>query len=155
MIDKTKRKRLEEKAWTLTSRIVRLKAADDQGYCRCFTCGVSKHWKQIDAGHWLSRGKKPTKYHRQNIRVQCKRCNKWGHPNLAKQRGEPFIFERNLRKEGVDTEWLLKLSRSEVAGTPQLEDFVGELKDEIQAVVADAFGRGIYDARDALKGAKR
>lgn len=142
---------LERKAWKYTSRIIRLKAACDQGYCKCFTCGVIKHWKNIDAGHWISRGKRATKYHRQNIRPQCKQCNKWGHPGLTHQRGEPVVFEKKLRKEGIDTEWLLKLSRSECAGLPELREFVDELKDELKYVVEAAFGRGIHDARDALR----
>jgi hypothetical protein len=146
------RSRLENKAWELFSRCVRLGYADGWGFCRCFTCGCAKHWKEIDAGHWIGRGKKPTKFNINNVRPQCKQCNKWGHPKLSRIRGEPIVFENHLISDGVDTEKLIRQSNgSGYRSLAELEDFVEELKDILVLTVDSAIKRGVLDARDALK----
>ena len=146
------RRSLEVKAWKLFSRCVRLGAADHNGFCQCFTCGTSKHWKQIDAGHWIGCGKKATKYHIDNVRPQCKQCNKWGHPKLYRTRGEPVAFEYNLQNEGVDTEELKLLSDgSGYRSEEDLEELVDDLRDTLKLTVATAIIRGVMDAQDALK----
>ena len=39
----------------LTQKLVRLKAADKHGFCRCVTCGKRQHWKELQGGHFISR----------------------------------------------------------------------------------------------------
>ena len=46
---------LVEDAATILQRIVRMKAADENGYCQCVTCGKVGHWKEMDGGHYISR----------------------------------------------------------------------------------------------------
>lgn len=41
----------------------------------CVTCGVTKPWKQMQAGHFYTRGRFATRWHTQNVHVQCYRCN--------------------------------------------------------------------------------
>lgn len=65
-------------AAVLCQRMVRLKAADDDGYCVCITCGARKHWKEMQGGHFIERGKKATKIEEANIHPQCPQCNQWG-----------------------------------------------------------------------------
>lgn len=143
---------LERKAWRLFSRCVRLGAADHNGYCKCFTCEAPKHWKQIDAGHWIGRGKKATKYHVDNVRPQCKQCNKWGNPKLSRTRGEPVAFEYHLKNQGVDTEALkLMANGSGYRSQCDLEELVDELKVTLKLTVASAINRGVMDAQDALR----
>jgi UDP-2,3-diacylglucosamine pyrophosphatase LpxH len=45
------------------------------GYVTCVSCGVKKHWKELDAGHYFSRGDKSVKLMEENIHPQCKGCN--------------------------------------------------------------------------------
>ena len=56
-------------------RLVRMKAADKDGFCRCVSCGVLKHWKEMDGGHFISRSNLATKLETTNVHPQCKRCN--------------------------------------------------------------------------------
>lgn len=148
----SKRSILEAKAWRLMSRCIRLEAANNQGVVECYTCGARKHWKQTDAGHWQSRANKPTKFWLENIRPQCKQCNKWGHPTQERKAGEPKEFERRLTLEGVDTEFIKeRAKRGPTPTIPDLEDLIEELHSKLTLVVASAFGRGVADARDALK----
>jgi hypothetical protein len=73
---KSSLKVLDELLWNLVSQYIRRRDADEYGMCRCITCNCKpKHWKKMQAGHWQSRGKKPTKFLEQNIHAQCVQCN--------------------------------------------------------------------------------
>ena len=56
---------------------VRLKAADSNGLCQCVTCGKRKHWKEMQGGHFIERGK-AHKTLEENIHPQCPYCNQYG-----------------------------------------------------------------------------
>ena len=59
-------------------KVVRMKAAIAEnldGYVTCVSCGVKKHWKELDAGHYFSRGDKSVKLMEENIHPQCMGCN--------------------------------------------------------------------------------
>ena len=70
---------------------IRLRDANDEGYCRCIVSGEWVHWMDCDAGHFISRREKATKYHERNVHAQ-KRCS-----NRFKA-GEQFIYGQNLDK---------------------------------------------------------
>lgn len=82
--DKPKKPKLKsiaqelDAAAVLCQRMVRIKAADDDGMCVCITCGVRKHWTEMQGGHFIERGKKATKIEETNIHTQCPQCNQWG-----------------------------------------------------------------------------
>jgi hypothetical protein len=81
------------------SRYMRLINSDENGYCKCFTCGRVLFWTEIEAGHWQKRKKLPKRYNLMNVKPQCVECNKF-------KNGEDKIFEENLVKmygrEAVD-----------------------------------------------------
>ena len=77
MKKKTLAKVVEDCAVAL-QKVVRMKAAIAEnldGYVTCVSCGVKKHWKELDAGHYFSRGDKSVKLMEENIHPQCKGCN--------------------------------------------------------------------------------
>ena len=57
--------------------LVRLKAADDHGFCNCVTCGAFGNYKDMQGGHFIPRGITATKLMEENIHPQCSTCN--GH----------------------------------------------------------------------------
>ena len=67
-----------EKAAKLLQRLVRLKASDDNGYCQCVTCDKIDHYKNMQGGHFIPRGRTIFKLYEPNIQVQCPSCNLWG-----------------------------------------------------------------------------
>lgn len=67
--------KLEDKLWDIFSIYIRLRDSDKNGNCRCFTCGVIKHWTKGDAGHGIPRQHKATKFNEWNNNFQCKKCN--------------------------------------------------------------------------------
>jgi len=62
----------------LLQKLVRLKASDAMGCCTCVTCGARKHWKEMQGGHFIERGKAATKCMEENIHPQCPYCNRYG-----------------------------------------------------------------------------
>ena len=78
----------EAKLWQAFSKYIRQRDADENGYCKCFTCGRIKHWKEMDCGHGIPRQYKATKYDEKNNHAQCKRCNGFeeGRKDIYKER---------------------------------------------------------------------
>jgi hypothetical protein len=66
----------DDKLWRVFSEYVRRSHAID-GVCKCVTCGTVGHWKDMDAGHFISRNHKATKFDIQNVAPQCKKCNRF------------------------------------------------------------------------------
>jgi hypothetical protein len=56
-------------------KLVRLKAADEYGFCACVTCNKRYHWKDMQGGHFIGRTKIATKVIEENINPQCRHCN--------------------------------------------------------------------------------
>ena len=95
-----KRSTLVKKLDKVFSLWVRMKDADHRGYVNCYTCGVTKHWKEVDAGHFQSRGKYASRWldwsgESVNVKCQCKRCNGF-------RGGEQYIFAQHLDLEYGD-----------------------------------------------------
>lgn len=65
----------DAKLWKTFSEFIRLRDADNNGICKCFTCGFTADWKRFDAGHGIPRQHKATKYDERNNHAQCKKCN--------------------------------------------------------------------------------
>ena len=64
-------------------KLVRLKAADDNGYCQCVTCGAHRKWdKSMDGGHYIPKGSSSYwALQEENVHPQCKGCNGFGMRN--------------------------------------------------------------------------
>ena len=73
-------KSLKNKAWKLFSQIVRQRGADKKGFNVCITCGVKKHWKKLQAGHFLDGRSNAVLFDMNGVWPQCFRCNfkSWG-----------------------------------------------------------------------------
>ncbi len=75
---------LKKTAWNLLSKIIRLENADYNGYCACVTCGVAKHWTEMQAGHFIPKAQGNSVYFlERNIHVQCVPCNIFLGGNLT------------------------------------------------------------------------
>lgn len=89
---------------TWFSRYIRVRDADKNGFCRCITCNTIKHYKEIDAGHFLSRQYMPTRFDERNVHAQCPKCNQYGS-------GEQYLHSLAINRkypEGTLDELLLK-----------------------------------------------
>lgn len=57
------------------SKYIRLRDADRYGYCECISCGVKKHWKDMQNGHFVKRSVSLLRYDDENCNAQCLGCN--------------------------------------------------------------------------------
>ena len=70
-------KRLTHRLDKLFSEYVRRRDTDRHGVVRCCTCNRPFHWKDIDAGHFVSRDRKATRWDGRNCHPQCQHCNRF------------------------------------------------------------------------------
>jgi len=77
--------KLKKKLDVLFSQFIRRRNADHLGRVKCFTCGVEKHWKEQQAGHFQSRSHHSTRWDEVNVQVQCVKCNMF-------RQGEQYKF---------------------------------------------------------------
>jgi len=77
--------KLKKKLDILFSQYIRRRNADHLGRVKCFTCGVEKHWKEQQAGHFQSRSHHSTRWDEVNVQVQCVKCNMF-------RQGEQYKF---------------------------------------------------------------
>ena len=56
------------------------------GLNTCCTCGVVKHWSELDCGHYISRSVFRTRFDPNNCDAQCVECNRMHNGRKAKHR---------------------------------------------------------------------
>ena len=106
--------KLKKKLDAIFSKYIRWYYADANGYVECYTCGVTKPVKEMQCGHFQSRRHYATRWHTDNCRVQCQKCNIW-------EQGQQFIFGNKLNAEigNVKFNELIQLSNTTVKYTQQ------------------------------------
>ena len=117
---KISRKGLIKKLDSALSKFIRQRNAVD-GYVKCVTCGTRKHWKEVDAGHFVSRRHYATRWNPQNVHAQCKSCNGF-------HAGQNYLMGKYIDKTyGIGTaDELITMSR-------QIKKFTDQdLKDLIE-----------------------
>ena len=68
-------KKAKEKAWKVFSIYIRLSAADYEEYVRCITCGIKKHYKKMQSGHFIPGRNNAVLFNEQGVHPQCYHCN--------------------------------------------------------------------------------
>jgi hypothetical protein len=127
--------KLKKELDTIFSVYIRLREANEYGYCQCFTCGVVRHYKDgMQNGHFQSRKHLSTRFSEDgNCEVQCVSCNIFGS-------GQQYKFGMNLDAKygegrAVELEFLarttLKISRAEYEEKiSYYKNLVSNLKEE-------------------------
>ena len=123
---KISRKGLIEKVDRAFSRYIRKKHADEYGFCTCVTCGARMRWDEIQAGHWIKRGKPMTRWDERNVFPQC------AGDNLYKDGMQDEMAGYILRTLGPETlEDLLRLKHLEKRWTmAELRELAEKYKEE-------------------------
>lgn len=81
-------------------KYVRMRDADEHGYCTCCTCGKRLHWKEIDGGHFVPAERLATCFIDENCNPQCTYCNKWQYGRLD----EYFVYmEKRYGRAVIDS----------------------------------------------------
>jgi len=71
------------------SLFIRIRDTQEDGYCRCITCGRVVTPKECDCGHYVKRQHLATRFSEENCHAQCKRCN-------AFEQGRDAEYRRKL-----------------------------------------------------------
>jgi len=115
----------------LLQKHVRLKAAvaaDKNGFIECVSCNKWFHWKDMQGGHWIERGKQATKIMEENIHPQCKGCNQYGMRHRTHVREGYSKFMRDMYGDDFCDEMLVNSKKPIKYFRPDLEDMVRELR---------------------------
>jgi hypothetical protein len=75
---------LKEKVWKQYSLYIRLRDADWKGMVRCVTCGATKHFREMQAGHFIPARHPSVVFDERNCHPQCSKCNVFLHSNPRK-----------------------------------------------------------------------
>jgi|TARA_R110000765_G_scaffold266211_1_gene365585 hypothetical protein len=107
-------------------KLVRLKAADENGMVKCWTSGESRHWKEMQGGHFISRKHQRTKIMEENIHPQTPSQNLYGMKDSLTVLHYRQVMCDFYGKNFV--EWLEKEARIPLeTPRPELEDTYYEL----------------------------
>jgi len=75
---------------------IRNRDADENGICKCITCGAYHHWRKVDNGHFIKRQHLALRWNEINCNAQCRKCNWLGQGEDVKYR------EALIKKHGPD-----------------------------------------------------
>ena len=112
-------------AATILQRIVRLKAANDNGYAECVTCGAIHPYELMDGGHFISRTYTAHKLTEDNIHPQCKRCNGFNGGEYAAY----TLYMIDMYGRDYVEELLATKSQTKKYTRPEIMQKIQELKD--------------------------
>mgnify|MGYP003644422047 FL=1 len=99
MPKKPTRSKLVKKLDTVFSQWVRLSNADNNKNCICVTCNKVFFWKEIQAGHFMSRKHYSIRWSEDNVKPQCVGCNVFKY-------GEQYKFSLFLGKDAAEVLYL-------------------------------------------------
>lgn len=76
------------------SEFIRLRDSKPYGhkFFRCISCGQIKAYEQMDAGHFVSRIHKATRWDEENVNGECRACNRMSADHI-------IWYQRNLEQK--------------------------------------------------------
>lgn len=84
------------------------------GYCACITCKKINDIEHTDAGHYISRKIKATRWDERNVWPQCRYCNRFleGQKHLFRAALVEKLGQDEVEKLEADSRATVKLDRS-------------------------------------------
>lgn len=94
----------------------------------CVTCYEAKHWKELQNGHFYSRGRYATRWDEMNCHCQCYKCNVILHGNYISY--TKYMLDKYGR-EAVDQLEIKSKSTVKIS-TPELEERIEYYKNKVK-----------------------
>lgn len=126
---------LKKRVWVQFSIFIRTRGADENGINQCVTCDVRKHWKELQAGHFIRGRLNANLFDPRGVSPQCYSCNVGRQGNVViyyqwmlKTFGQPVIDElirqnnKTRKWEGGELQHLLEFYRATNAANPLLKE---------------------------------
>lgn len=133
-VSTTKKKKAKTRSQTVKeldaifSQYIRLSESDINGYGDCVTCGERKFWKELQNGHFYTRGRYPTRWDEDNCHSQDYRCNVIFNGN--------YINYTRFMLDSYGREFVDELERKSLNGTkistPELREKIAYYKQEVK-----------------------
>ena len=117
---------LKKEADKYFSKYIRYRDSEG-GLSECITCSIKLPPKQMQAGHFVSRGKNILRYDDENVNAQCLGCNMF-------KSGEQYLYSIALdKKYGDGTAQKLMAQRHEIKQfkTYELQEIIDNAKEFI------------------------
>ena len=121
---------LDKKLWRIVSEYIRRRDVTFGDCCSCPTCGKVGHWKAFDAGHFISRDKKSTKFDEKNIHAQCPACNRF----KSGKQYEMSIYIDQKYGEGTANSLLIKSKQLVRRKRFDYEYLIDEFKKKLEGL---------------------
>uniref|UniRef100_A0A6M3IFF5 Putative lambda recombination protein n=1 Tax=viral metagenome TaxID=1070528 RepID=A0A6M3IFF5_9ZZZZ len=80
---KSPKAKLKKKTWDMFSKYIRMKHANENGYVKCITCGVIKHWREMQASHYIDGRHNAVLFEEDLVHPSCYACNCILHGNKS------------------------------------------------------------------------
>ena len=119
------RSKLIKKLDVVFSQWVRLSNADHSGYCTCVTCEKRFHWKEIQAGHFMSRKHYSTRWDENNVHPQCVACNVYRAGEQYKY--SVFLGQYQAEELYLKSQEIIKYNNVELK--EMIDDYTERLKE--------------------------
>ena len=125
-------KTLRAKCLEAAQKLARISAADDNGYCECVSCGIVKHWKEMDGGHFIPKGGSSYwSLDERNIHPQCKGCNGFQMKHGSAQQAYTIWMIDYYGRDFVD-HMLETKSQIKKMYKKDYEDLLADLNEQIK-----------------------
>ena len=123
--------KLKKDVWKVFSLYIRQRNADSNGYTNCITCGVRKHFKELQAGHFIPGRRNAILFDERGCHAQCYACN------CGWLKGNPRMYDKFMR-ETYGEEVIKDLERLNYGPPKQFsaEELVG-LKEKLKTLLAE------------------
>jgi len=118
---------LKRKLDLVFSKWVRLNETDGGKTGRCVTCGRTMDYKDLDAGHFISRNWTALCWDERNVHIQCLRCNRFQGGQIE----EYFLWMENEYGRKVVDDMISHKHDIFILETPWLEGKIKEYQDKI------------------------
>ena len=118
----------DDKLWKVFSLFVRLRDADENGIITCITSGQRVHWREADAGHFISRNHKATKFDERNVWAQSRKDNRF---NSGRQYEMGLAIDAKLGK-GTSEKILIASRQVCKRGRFEIDELTKYYKKEAQ-----------------------
>lgn len=120
----------DTKLWNIFSIYIRLRDANEDGFCICCTTGRMVHWKLCDAGHFMGRRHNATKYDERNVHAQSRGSNRF---NSGDQYAHSQFIEKKYGRGTADL--LLVLSRNKKSFSQfDIDELTKYYKSEVERI---------------------
>lgn len=122
---------LKQECYKAVQKLARLAASDDNGYCTCVSCGVTKHYKDMQGGHFIPKGNSSYwALELENVHPQCAACNMWGMKHGSAAQSYTLFMEDMYGRDFVK-DMILKKSTPVKRYKADYEDLLAQFQELI------------------------